>query len=228
VTARRGGATRTLAVGDEVSGDDEITTGADGSVVIELRHTGVRWALGPGQARQVAASTAWKSPKRSGGGGASERNAAAGRHAERNAADTGASADDPPPPELEEGDEESGGTGTAMALDEGKMGKKDSQRADGEYKLRRQAPAVLALTLGEATGPLDAHELAERVAVIGCDTAPGTVTVTVTVSAAGEVSKIDAVPEGPISRCLREALEFAVFSPQDAETTLTGTVAATP
>ena len=31
--------------------------------------------------------------------------------------------------------DESGGTGTAMALDEGKMGKKDSDRAEGQYKM---------------------------------------------------------------------------------------------
>ncbi|MBP9087237.1 MAG: AgmX/PglI C-terminal domain-containing protein [Kofleriaceae bacterium] len=51
------------------------------------------------------------------------------------------SADDPPPPKEEEkpddGAEESGGTGTAMALDEGKMGKKDSTRAEGQYKMAR-------------------------------------------------------------------------------------------
>jgi hypothetical protein len=51
-----------------------------------------------------------------------------------------ANQDDPPPPEQEEqpGDEaESGGTGTAMALEEGKMGKKDSDRAEGQYKMQK-------------------------------------------------------------------------------------------
>jgi hypothetical protein len=43
------------------------------------------------------------------------------------------SQDDPPPPP----EEDSGGTGTAMALDEGKMGKKDSDRAEGQYKMQR-------------------------------------------------------------------------------------------
>jgi pSer/pThr/pTyr-binding forkhead associated (FHA) protein len=50
------------------------------------------------------------------------------------------SKEDPPPPEPEEDDsnesDESGGTGTAMALDEGKMGKKDSDRATGQYKMK--------------------------------------------------------------------------------------------
>jgi hypothetical protein len=49
--------------------------------------------------------------------------------------------DDPPPPEEEDkpddGEDESGGTGTAMALDEGKMGKKESDRAEGQYKMQK-------------------------------------------------------------------------------------------
>ncbi|MBZ0234075.1 MAG: hypothetical protein K8M05_17225, partial [Deltaproteobacteria bacterium] len=50
----------------------------------------------------------------------------------------GVSSDDPPPPEEEDwGEDESGGTGTAMALEEGKMGKKDSDRAEGQYKLKK-------------------------------------------------------------------------------------------
>lgn len=50
------------------------------------------------------------------------------------------SQDDPPPPEEEDqpddGAESSGGTGTAMALEEGKMGKQDSTRAEGQYKMK--------------------------------------------------------------------------------------------
>jgi pSer/pThr/pTyr-binding forkhead associated (FHA) protein len=50
--------------------------------------------------------------------------------------------DEPPPPEDEDkpddGAEESGGTGTAMALEEGKMGKKDSDRAEGQYKMKKE------------------------------------------------------------------------------------------
>jgi pSer/pThr/pTyr-binding forkhead associated (FHA) protein len=48
--------------------------------------------------------------------------------------------DDPPPPEpedAEDGEDESGGTGTRMALEEGKMGKKDSDRAEGQYKMQK-------------------------------------------------------------------------------------------
>jgi len=51
------------------------------------------------------------------------------------------SQDDPPPPPPEDqpddGKDESGGTGQAMALDEGKMGKKDSDRAEGQYKMQK-------------------------------------------------------------------------------------------
>ncbi|HEX7838032.1 MAG TPA: AgmX/PglI C-terminal domain-containing protein, partial [Kofleriaceae bacterium] len=51
------------------------------------------------------------------------------------------SQDDPPPPPPEDqpdtGADQSGGTGTAMALDEGKMGKKDSDRATGQYKMQK-------------------------------------------------------------------------------------------
>jgi pSer/pThr/pTyr-binding forkhead associated (FHA) protein len=38
---------------------------------------------------------------------------------------------------LDNKDDESGGTGTAMALDEGKMGKKESNRAEGQYKMKK-------------------------------------------------------------------------------------------
>lgn len=48
--------------------------------------------------------------------------------------------DDPPPPEEpDDEDDESGGTGIAMATTEGKMGKKDSDRAEGQYKMKRNA-----------------------------------------------------------------------------------------
>jgi hypothetical protein len=50
--------------------------------------------------------------------------------------------DDPPPPPpddtTDDGSDESGGTGTAIALDEGKMGNKDSDRAEGQYKMKKE------------------------------------------------------------------------------------------
>jgi hypothetical protein len=59
---------------------------------------------------------------------------------------TGAAQDDPPPPEEDKPDDgdESGGTGTAMALDEGKMGNKDSDRAEGQYKMQKVEDPQLA------------------------------------------------------------------------------------
>jgi hypothetical protein len=51
------------------------------------------------------------------------------------------SQDDPPPPPPEDkpdtSADKSGGTGTAMQLDDGKMGKKDSDRATGQYKMAK-------------------------------------------------------------------------------------------
>lgn len=50
--------------------------------------------------------------------------------------------DDPPPPEEEDlpddGAGEAGGTGTAMTLEEGRMGKRDSDRAEGQYRMRKE------------------------------------------------------------------------------------------
>jgi hypothetical protein len=93
VTATRSGQARRLAVGDAVSGDDVVSTGADGRIVIELRHNQVRWSLGPGREKKVADSAAWTAAKGTGGAAVTdERSGAAGRHAEREAADTAATA----------------------------------------------------------------------------------------------------------------------------------------
>src|SRR6516162_1898901 len=45
---------------------------------------------------------------------------------------------------------ETGGTGQAMALDEGKMGKKDSDRAEGQYKMRVEDPQLARQQIDEA------------------------------------------------------------------------------
>ena len=93
VTATRDGMARPLAVGDVVSGDDVVATGAGASVTIALRHNGAVWNLGAAQSRRVGDAAAWSAPRRSGPSvAAGERTAAAGRHAEREAADTAASA----------------------------------------------------------------------------------------------------------------------------------------
>jgi hypothetical protein len=56
----------------------------------------------------------------------------------------GTDRDDPPPPpppedKPDDGADESGGTGTAMVLEEGKMGKQDSDRVEGQYKMKKMA-----------------------------------------------------------------------------------------
>ena len=58
-----------------------------------------------------------------------------------NSAQTLSQEDPPPPPEedKEDGEDESGGTGTAMKLDEGKMGKQDSKREQGQYAMKKNA-----------------------------------------------------------------------------------------
>jgi hypothetical protein len=76
--------------------------------------------------------------------------------------------DDPPPPEEEDkpddGAEESGGTGTAMAMEEGKMGKRDSDRAEGQYKMRGPDPdrgAAIDPGLGKMGQPDTDRDIAQ-------------------------------------------------------------------
>lgn len=87
VTATRGTQTRDLDASSSVSGDDVITTAADGRVTILLAHNNAKWDLGPNKHEQVATSMAWKLAKVDAPAGTvDETTTAAGRHAERNAA----------------------------------------------------------------------------------------------------------------------------------------------
>ncbi|MCX5745259.1 MAG: AgmX/PglI C-terminal domain-containing protein [Proteobacteria bacterium] len=74
-----------------------------------------------------------------------------------NATGTWVAQDDPLPPPPPE--DESGGTGTAMALDEGKMGKKDAARVEGQYRMKKpDSPAgdrQRAIEQARAAGILD-------------------------------------------------------------------------
>jgi hypothetical protein len=103
VSLKHGDATRALAAGDPVEGDDVVITGADGNVVIELAHNSARWELGPNKQQKVNESIAWKAQKAT-AEEVEQATAAAGRPAERNAAGTVATADEapgapaPPPP----------------------------------------------------------------------------------------------------------------------------------
>lgn len=95
VTVKHGDASRPLAVGEAVEGDDTVITGGDGNVVIELAHNLVRWELGPNKTQKVNASIAWKAAKSTGPAADVEQDtAAAGRPAERSAVDTTVTAEE--------------------------------------------------------------------------------------------------------------------------------------
>ncbi len=78
--------------------------------------------------------------------------------------------DDPPPPEEEDkpddGAQNSGGTGQAMALEEGKMGKQDSTRAEGQYKMKNnntdpQLARLQAIEAARTSGILGSSALSQ-------------------------------------------------------------------
>lgn len=84
VSATRGAAKRSLAAGQEISGDDVIETGASSNVRIVLAHNNATWELGPNKKQLVSESLAWKQPKQdSPAAKVDEATLAAGRHAER-------------------------------------------------------------------------------------------------------------------------------------------------
>jgi hypothetical protein len=87
VTAKRGGQLRDLHTGDTISGDDEIATGDDGDVVIQLAHNHARFELGAKQRQVVAQSPAWRAANEDRAAGAEPVvTGAAARNAERAAA----------------------------------------------------------------------------------------------------------------------------------------------
>jgi hypothetical protein len=93
VSATRNGASRKLAVADQLFSDETVDTGSDGSVTIELSHNHARWAMEPGQKKRVDESAAWKLAEQTGSAVAIDHaTSAAGRNAERTAAETQATA----------------------------------------------------------------------------------------------------------------------------------------
>ncbi|HTL32820.1 MAG TPA: hypothetical protein VL326_06840 [Kofleriaceae bacterium] len=95
---------RALAKGEMVDADDEVETGADGSVVIEVQHNNVNWELGANKKGKMRESLAWTQPKKDKSAKAVDQDsAAAGRHAERNAAESSANA--APAAEMERADQ---------------------------------------------------------------------------------------------------------------------------
>ncbi|HEY5938131.1 MAG TPA: AgmX/PglI C-terminal domain-containing protein [Kofleriaceae bacterium] len=83
-------------------------------------------------------------PKPKGGGGVQVNYpftfVPAGGAAAKPAAPTPSQPPPPPEPDEPEDDAETGGSGAAMALDEGKMGKKDSDRSAGAYNMAKNDP----------------------------------------------------------------------------------------
>lgn len=89
VTATRDGKARPLALGDAVSGDDRVATGADGKVTIVLAHNNAKLSLGASRDTVVSASLAWGLAKQVATTNTTgDDTAAAGRHAERSSVDT--------------------------------------------------------------------------------------------------------------------------------------------
>ena len=96
VTAQRGSAARRLAPGDTVAADDEIDTGSDGAIEIELARNHVHWQLGPGQHQRPSDAAAWNLPAAQQPAKPIDQDTtSAGRPAERQAADTAATARGP-------------------------------------------------------------------------------------------------------------------------------------
>lgn len=115
----RGTTSRALQVGDEITAHEQVVTGADGDIVIELRHNRVRWRLGPEQAKTPLEAAAWSAPPPTAAALSGDRTAVAGRHAEREAALTSAGAVD-----LQPGD-------TAASEDPPKPTKKKTKKGGG-------------------------------------------------------------------------------------------------
>jgi hypothetical protein len=215
VTATRGEASRTLAVGDTVAADEVIATGDGAAVLIELRHNHARWSLAAGKSKKVSESAAWKAAARDPSADTpGERSTAAGRHAEREAHDTGASkargfqpAAPTPVPAEEPGapadsEDQAGGTGTRMALEEGKMGKKESDRQEGQYKMKA-TPA----------GPAVDDVVPALVELCGAPTAA--LTVTLVIDADGKVEEASADGEAD---CIVDGLLRIPFDKAEAGT----------
>lgn len=189
VTARRGGQTRALAVGDSVSGDDVIATGADGRVAIELLHNRVRWSLGPGREKQVSASAAWTAARGTTEVAVTdERGGTAGRHAERQAADTAA---------------------TAHAAESSSSGM--LRRDPGLLR----ATAVAELTPEWIDRALQPQLAALRACYVGSDA--GSAELTLAVDAEGRVTAIDAPGSESLQECLRAAVAPVRFPAGDGD-----------
>ncbi len=146
-SVKHGDATKPLAVGDTVEGDDTVITGADGNVVIELAHNSARWELGPNKQQKVSESIAWKAQKAT-AQEIDQATAAAGRPAERNAAGTVATADEAAPA-AEPAAPNEAAPPPAAAMAESDLSPKGGSPAPTERKRSRSAPAKAAVATAD-------------------------------------------------------------------------------
>ncbi len=148
VSATRGNEKRALAVGQEISGDDTIETGAEANVRIVFTHNNATWELGPNKKQLVSESLAWKAPKASTPADeVNEATLAAGRHAERETVTTGTTAPGAPAEEAPPAEAPSGGAPQAkeIAAEDGKkQAPKASRREAAEKTMMDDTPSKAA------------------------------------------------------------------------------------
>lgn len=159
---------RELALDDEVTGADIITTTAESHVQIELYHNGVMWGLSGNEERRVKESLAWRTPKRTDAPLLAEntgpdRTVGAGRHAERLAAEdraTGLARPEPP----DESDVEAEAKIERQPAPDGDEGRRDSGKSrhtgvtesdPGTHE--KSATELLASQSTSADGPTAKH-----------------------------------------------------------------------
>jgi hypothetical protein len=137
----------------------------DAKGAVAVSHTGPRWTGELPTAPHVVVDTP-------GDTGALERTILQAAVADHGAASDASAQqlallDDPPPPDEDNPDDESGGTGTAMALDEGRMGQRDPARTPEQYKMHplsedQQAARAQAIEQARAAGILGPHHVARN------------------------------------------------------------------
>jgi hypothetical protein len=136
-----------------VDADDEVETGADGSVVIEVQHNGVNWELGANKKGKMRDALAWTQPKKDTSAKASEQDStAAGRHAERNAAESSATAaPSAPAPEMARADEDEKKEEVAPAPAAGKRERSAAPKPAGAPAASSAPPPVAQPMAPQAT-----------------------------------------------------------------------------
>jgi len=202
VTAKRGDEMmRQLNQGDVVAGDDVIGTAEGASVVIQLRHNGVRWSLKGGHDKRLGDSAAWKAPaKGDSADGLGERATAAGRHAEREAADTAAGAPKMAAPSVES--IETVETTTAPSP--------GAPPVTAPMALLPELLTEVGTEGGLSKDQASAVLAATRDGVTRCFAGAGAVTGTIKVDADGTVGHVEVAPD---NACVLELLRGLTFPP---------------